>query len=736
MSHIFRKVWILKTVHFLIILFSILVSVILLRSADSQNLFSYTKNVKSEKISYFGFFAINDHAFQSVEINNKFHFLSYPIALEKNKFYRIKFDVINTSQERILLTTDFFGPGYDNAEQEHAEIIELGSSSVNCLFNSGDAPNNALLRIMYSGKMGMQIKNIQITKIHGWQILLVRSLYLLLAIASAITFKSLVYYVHHEYGVFFSNIKGWKVNARLLDICILFLGALGSGYVAIWFGQDMNWDMLNYHYYNAYSFVNSRFLLDIAPAGIQTYLNPIGYLPFYFLATTFTPLYTTFLLGSLNGVNFWLVYKISLHFITKFRVITASIISFLAFFVPSIVLEIGSSYNDLVISSFVLSGILLILNTLNNNLKYLTFNLILSGFSFGFAIGLKLTALIYLASVMFCLIYLFSRLELSFSKCIKILSLFTSGVFAGLIVSAGYWFFLLYEKFGNPLFPFFNGFFKSQYFPYFNFRDAREIPNRVVDLIFYPFYFNLSSSSTSRELGMVILETLFFIFVPLVLFVGKSNIFKTLDLKVAFVSLFFLIAYLLWLPFFAIPRYFIPAQLLVPLLIYILLNLSLKLTRATPLLFGILTAILFTILIVGMKLPSYSQKLINFNQNSYFKIDIPLDIKEAKNCIFIAISSGDPISYIIPSLPPSCRVLRIGNGEWVWTKKLFGSNTKFSNEILTILNKFNDSLYLLIDELSLKNAQNTLDTYHLKLVESSKVKITTEAYIFELKKTN
>ena len=35
-------------------------------------------------------------------------------------------------------------------------------------------------------------------------------------------------------------------------------------------GEDLNWDLLNYHYYSGYALVNGRFADDVAPSGLQT----------------------------------------------------------------------------------------------------------------------------------------------------------------------------------------------------------------------------------------------------------------------------------------------------------------------------------------------------------------------------------------------------------------------------------------------------------------------------------
>jgi hypothetical protein len=44
-------------------------------------------------------------------------------------------------------------------------------------------------------------------------------------------------------------------------------------------GQDANWDLQNYHFYNVYMLLGGRFGTDLQAAGIQTYLNPVFDIP-------------------------------------------------------------------------------------------------------------------------------------------------------------------------------------------------------------------------------------------------------------------------------------------------------------------------------------------------------------------------------------------------------------------------------------------------------------------------
>ena len=64
----------------------------------------------------------------------------------------------------------------------------------------------------------------------------------------------------------------------IFGLCVAVAGA-----ASLLIGKDVNWDLRNYHYYNAFAFLNGRFGWDLAPAQIQTYFNPLGDFPFYAL---------------------------------------------------------------------------------------------------------------------------------------------------------------------------------------------------------------------------------------------------------------------------------------------------------------------------------------------------------------------------------------------------------------------------------------------------------------------
>ncbi|TMH63923.1 MAG: hypothetical protein E6H55_04885 [Betaproteobacteria bacterium] len=67
-------------------------------------------------------------------------------------------------------------------------------------------------------------------------------------------------------------------------LLVAFIAAAGAGSLLL--GQDVNWDLQNYHYYNPWAWWHGRiFNQDLAAAQIQTFLNPLLDLPFYWMVT-------------------------------------------------------------------------------------------------------------------------------------------------------------------------------------------------------------------------------------------------------------------------------------------------------------------------------------------------------------------------------------------------------------------------------------------------------------------
>ena len=73
---------------------------------------------------------------------------------------------------------------------------------------------------------------------------------------------------------------------RTLTILVFGAPAAVCAVWTVFAGKDVNWDLLNYHYYLPYELLGGRLEQDFFAASAQSYLNPVGYLPFYFMVSS------------------------------------------------------------------------------------------------------------------------------------------------------------------------------------------------------------------------------------------------------------------------------------------------------------------------------------------------------------------------------------------------------------------------------------------------------------------
>ena len=94
----------------------------------------------------------------------------------------------------------------------------------------------------------------------------------------------------------------------VVALCVAF--PLGFGALALVLGQDTNYDLRNYHWYNPYAFLTGRLALDIGPAHANTFYNPLLDVPVYLLAQALPAKAVGFLLGTVQGLNFVLLFAL------------------------------------------------------------------------------------------------------------------------------------------------------------------------------------------------------------------------------------------------------------------------------------------------------------------------------------------------------------------------------------------------------------------------------------------
>jgi hypothetical protein len=77
--------------------------------------------------------------------------------------------------------------------------------------------------------------------------------------------------------------------------------ALLGGLLSLLLGQDANWDLRNYHLYNGYAALHGRLGVDLAPAQLQSYFNPLLDVLHYALMSGLPAPLAGFALGALHA---------------------------------------------------------------------------------------------------------------------------------------------------------------------------------------------------------------------------------------------------------------------------------------------------------------------------------------------------------------------------------------------------------------------------------------------------
>lgn len=232
-------------------------------------------------------------------------------------------------------------------------------------------------------------------------------------------------------------------------------------------GKDVNWDLINYHFYGAYQFLEGRVHQDFLAAGIQSYINPIGYLPFYWLVMSGIPsLAVAGVLTLIHVGSLLLLWRLSFRLFPgmngenqALRVLGVA----LAAASPVFLTTVGTSFLDPVSALLVIGALYLV------SVNECRWRILLGSGFMGAAVGFKLTNVFFLPAFFVFLLIVLGRAVWGWKNLLQ----GAVGVLVGGGLLHGYWSVLLWREFGNPIFPFANNVFHSPDFPPVALHDAR-----------------------------------------------------------------------------------------------------------------------------------------------------------------------------------------------------------------------------------------------------------------------
>lgn len=336
-----------------------------------------------------------------------------------------------------------------------------------------------------------------------------------------------------------------------------------SGILSISKGMDRSFDVRNYHIYNPYAFLNNRINIDIMPADIQTYFNPLMDIPYYLMVKHLNnfPYIVTFIQGLSYALLLFLIYKIADYIFKSYHKTLITILSVLVGGTAALTLyNIGTLTHDIFVGDVILISIYLIIKSFD---KYSNKNIVISGILLGGICGLKLTASIFAVAMILGIIV--------FCKKLKPKAVFwiISSCTLGFLITNGFWMYKLFTEFGNPLFPYFNNIFHSDYVNCGNILKEDFInlyPQNIFEYIFFPFYFYQHLPVKAFEINYQDFRFAA-IYIVLILNIITSFWYKKLDIQekyginydiINFLLTFCVFSYIIWINTFATVRYLTP----------------------------------------------------------------------------------------------------------------------------------------------------------------------------------
>ncbi len=446
---------------------------------------------------------------------------------------------------------------------------------------------------------------------------------------------------------------------------LMALAPLAAGFYALFIGQDVNWDLRNYHFYNPYAYLTGRMGYDIAVSHVATYYNPLLHVPFYWAVTALPPKAVGFILGLIAGFNIWLLYSIARQVVdlgsrnrTAWLCLAVALLGTLG---AMNLAEIGTSYGDNIVSLPVLAAVWMVLkfrDRLGDLRRCGCPVAVCAGLLAGAAFGLKLPSGVYAVG----LCAAFFGLGMPLRKRFVLAFVFGLGVLAGAALSCGFWIAEMWHRFQNPLFPYFNEYFQSPWGAIASYRDERFIPKSLPMWLFFPIWFTINPMQVS-EVGFRDLRfPLLYILLLALLLKNVLNRLKpraggAAPAKTApgrmpvtgFFIIFITVAFLLWMKLFAAYRYLMVGEMLAPLTVFLVLGALLPGRRQVQ-----AAGVACILLLVTVEPGDWGRKAWTVD---YFGFEPPA-VSDPEHTI-VLITGHDPMAYIIPFFPPQVRFLRI-----------------------------------------------------------------------------
>lgn len=245
-------------------------------------------------------------------------------------------------------------------------------------------------------------------------------------------------------------------------------------------GRDLNWDYFNYHAYAALQWRGERIGQDFFAAGVQGYLNPLAYAPLGLMqAAGWHSLSIASALAAIQSLNLFFLFLLcrDLFSDSSRPTVVAASATALGALTPPFWSQVGSTFVDATVAPLVMAAIWMVCKRSDRT------GLVVAGFLAGAAVALKWTFAPFALGLWLCVAFTAPTLI----KSVRAMLVVGLGIALGFLAFYGYWGWQLSQHHGSPVFPLFNGIFRSPDYPSFSDGFHRYIPQSLGDLLALPF---------------------------------------------------------------------------------------------------------------------------------------------------------------------------------------------------------------------------------------------------------
>lgn len=365
---------------------------------------------------------------------------------------------------------------------------------------------------------------------------------------------------------------GSRRGLAMATVAVVALAVL----VSLLRGQDTNWDLRNYHLYNAWAWLNGRIATDLAPAQLQSYFTPLLDVPYYLLVQHAPAPVAGVFLGILHGLAFlplcWIAWRILAGEQERGR--KAFLLALAGMCGGAFLSELGNTMGDASTAALVLGALALALPSAGG---WASRTVALAGALLGTAVALKLTNALYAVALGLAVL----AAPLPWRVRLRALAVLVAMSLLAFALLAGPWFYRVWNTFGNPLFPQFNSWFQAPLAAPVSVSDTRWLPKGLGQALVWP----LRLTFEPRRFSEIALPQLAWA----VLYIGgiaaairwlvrrlrgqgAGAATVTRDPARVMLVVYLVAGFVVWTGVFSIHRYLAALELLAPLTLWLLLH--------------------------------------------------------------------------------------------------------------------------------------------------------------------